>query len=100
MTSVCLQLIAKPGKSQHSHAIVIRVVTAVALISASAQLASPPSGMSLSATHHEVRTVDVRAADAPELPQSLGYLEFDWSSAGGGLPGFALLSGNSITRAN
>ena len=31
----------------------------------------------------------------PEMPQSLGYLEYDWSSAKGGVPGFALLSDNS-----
>jgi len=38
--------------------------------------------------------------DAAVMPQSLGYLEFDWSSATGGVPGFAPLSDDSITRAN
>ena len=29
------------------------------------------------------------------MPQSRGYLEYDWSSSKGGVPGFTLLSDNS-----
>ena len=43
----------------------------------------------------ELVTVPAPGTNGPEMPQSLGYLEYDWSSAEGGVPGFALLSDNS-----
>jgi hypothetical protein len=72
------------------------VVLAATLISATAVPAQLPHSVLLPAARHEVVTVD--AVEAPVLPQSLGYLEFDWSPASDGVPGFALLSGNSTAR--
>ena len=43
----------------------------------------------------ELVTVPAPATNGPEMPQSLGYLEYDWSPAEGGVPGFALPSDNS-----
>jgi len=75
--------------------IVMAAVVAVALISATAALASSTL---LSAPRHEAVAVDARASEAPVMPQSLGYLEFDWSTASGDVPGFAPLSSNSAAH--
>ena len=79
--------------------IVTTAVVAVALITARAALtAGATSSTVLSAPRHEAVTVDARASEAPVMPQSLGYLEFDWSTASGDVPGFALLSNNSAAH--
>ena len=95
MTTGLHQLVAKAKESHRAHAIVMTVVAAATLISATAVTARLSDPVLLPATRHEVVTVDARALEAPVLPQSLGYLEYDWSSAEGGVPGFALLSDNS-----
>ena len=100
MTTVRQNLVATGKQSQRPHAIVMAVVMAAALISARSLRASGPSGVLLSASRLEALTPDTRMIEASVMPQSLGYLEFDWSSASGGVPGFAPLPDNSITRAN
>jgi hypothetical protein len=70
------------------------VVIAVALVPAVAVPGPAPSGARPSGLEEFV-TVPAPATNGPELPQSLGYLEYDWSAAEGGVPGFALLSDNS-----
>ena len=93
MTAYVLELVPRMRKSHRAHAIVMAVVIAVALVPATAVLGPAPSGARPS-TPEEFVTVPP-ATNGPEMPQSLGYLEYDWSSAEGGVPGFALLSDNS-----
>jgi hypothetical protein len=69
-------------------------LTAIALVAAPAFL-SPSSSGAVLRTPHEFVTAPTRTADVPVMPQSLGYVEFDWSAAEGGVPGFSLLSENS-----
>ena len=95
MTTVQQHLVAKTKESDRAHVIVMTAVVAVALISATAALASSTL---LSAPRHEAVAVDARAFKAPVMPQSLGYLEFDWSTASGDVPGFAPLSNNSAAH--
>jgi len=70
------------------------LVIAVALVPATAALGPAPSG-ARSSMPEEFVTVPAPAANGPELPQSLGYLVYDWSAAEGGVPGFARLSDNA-----
>ena len=67
---------------------------AIALVAAPAFL-SPSSSGAVLPTPHESVIAPAWVADDPVMPQSLGYVEFDWSAAEGGVPGFAPLSGNS-----
>ena len=94
MTAYVLDLVPEMRKSHRAHAIVMAVVIAVALVPATAVLGPAPSG-ALRSGPEEFVTVPAPATNGPEMPQSLGYLEYDWSSAEGGVPGFALLSDNS-----
>ena len=100
MTTVRQNLVATGRQSHRPHAIVMAVVMVAALISASSLLASGPSDVAPSTSRPDAVTPATRMIDAAVMPQSLGYLEFDWSSATGGVPGFAPLSDDSITRAN
>ena len=90
MTAYVLDLVPRMRKSHRAHAIVMAAVIAVALVPAIAAL-----GPALSGAPEEFVTVPAPATNGPEMPQSLGYLEYDWSAAEGGVPGFALLSDNS-----
>jgi hypothetical protein len=92
MTTFTNQLVARAWNSQQPHALVMAVVIAVALVPATAVLGPVPSGALRSGPEE---FVTVPATNGPEMPQSLGYLEYDWSAAEGGVPGFALLSDNS-----
>jgi hypothetical protein len=94
MTAYILDLVPEMRKSHRPHGIVMAVVIAVALVPATAVLGPAPSG-ALRSGPEEFVTVPGPATNGPETPQSLGYLEYDWSSAEGGVPGFALLSDNS-----
>lgn len=94
MTSFTNQLVARACRYYGPHAIVMAIVITVALTPESAVLGPAPSG-SLRSAPEELVAVPAPAANGPELPQSLGYLEYDWSAAEGGVPGFALLSDNS-----
>ena len=97
MTTIQQHLVAKTKESDRAHVIVMTAV--VAVISATAALvAGSASSTLLSAPRHEAVTVDARASEAPVMPQSLGYLEFDWSTASGDVPGFAPLSNNSAAH--
>ena len=96
MTTVQQRLAAKTKEAHRAHAIVMAAVLAATLISATAVPARLPHSVLLPAARHEVVTVD--AVEAPVLPQSLGYLEFDWLPASDGVPGFTLLSSNSTAR--
>jgi hypothetical protein len=78
MTTVQQRLVAETKESHRAHVIVATAVVAVALISATAALVvGSASSTLLSASRHEAITVDARASEAPVMPQSLGYLEFD-----------------------
>lgn len=70
------------------HAIVMTAVTIAALIFAAALLASFPAAGQLPAPHDKASAAAERAVSTAVIPQSLGYLEFDWSSKSGGVPGF------------
>ena len=94
MTTFTNQLVARAWKSHRPHALVMAVVIAVALVPATAVLGPAPSG-ALRPGPEEFVTVPAPATNGPEMPQSLGYLEYDWSAAQGGVPGFALLSDNA-----
>ena len=93
MTAYVLDLVPPTRKSHRAHAIVMAVVIVVALVPVIAVLGPAPSGARSSTAEEFVRVPPM--TNGPERPQSLGYLEYDWSSAEGGVPGFALLSGNS-----
>jgi hypothetical protein len=93
MTAYILDLVPEMRKSHRPHAIVIAVAIAVALVPVIAVLGPSSSGARPS-TPEEFVTVPP-ATNGPEMPQSLGYLEYDWSPAEGGVPGFALPSDNS-----
>ena len=67
---------------------------AIALVAAPAFLSPSSSGAALPKPHAFV-SAPARTTDEPVMPQSLGYVEFDWSPAEGGVPGFGLLSDNS-----
>ena len=69
-------------------------VIAIALVAAPAFL-SPSSSGAVLPTPHEFVIAPARPADAPVMPQSLGYVEFDWSAAEGGVPGFSPMHGNA-----
>ena len=94
MTAYVLDLVPEMRKSHRPHAIVIAVAIAVALVPVIAVLGPAPSG-ALRFRAGRIRHGPGPATNGPEMPQSLGYLEYDWSSAEGGVPGFALLSDNS-----
>ena len=99
MTTVQQRSVAKTKEAHRGHVIVVTAVMAVALISATAaSVAVSTSSTLLSAPRHEAVTVDARASEAPVMPQSLGYLEFDLSTASGGVPGFSPLSSNSAAH--
>ena len=99
MTTIQQHLAAKTKGSHWAHVIVTTAVVAVTLISARAALTAwATSSTLLFAPRHEAVTVDARASEAPVMPQSLGYLEFDWSTASGDVPGFAPLSNNSAAH--
>ena len=91
MTAYVLDLVPEMRKSHRPHGIVMAVVIAVALVPAIAVLGPALSGARPSGPEEFV-TVPAPATNGPELPQSLGYVEFDWSAAGGAVPGFGLLS--------
>ena len=73
-------------------------VRALTMFATAALLAVSTSSTLLSAPRHEAVTVEARASEAPVMPQSLGYLEFDLSTASGGVPGFSPLSSNSAAH--
>jgi hypothetical protein len=91
MTTVQQQLIAKISESYPAHVIVMTVVVAAALISATTLPTKAPSGVSLSAPRYEGVTAGTRTVDASVIPQSLGHIECDWSSESGGVPVFGRL---------
>ena len=64
-------------------------VIAIALLAAPVFL-SPISSGAVPAAPHEIVTITPPVVDDLVI-QSTGYLEFDWSAAEGGLPGFGLL---------
>ena len=64
-------------------------VIAIALLAAPVFL-SPISSDAVPAAPHEIVTMAPAVRDDLVI-QSTGYLEFDWSAAEGGLPGFGLL---------
>ena len=68
MTTVQQRIVAKTKEAHRAHVIVMAAVVAVALISATAALASSTL---LSAPRHEAVAVDARASKAPVMPQSL-----------------------------
>jgi hypothetical protein len=92
MTAYVLELVPRIRKSHRAHAIVMAVVIAVALVPATAVLGPAPSGATPSPPEEFVTVPP--ATNGPEMPQSLGYLDYDWSAAGGGVAGFGLLSDN------
>lgn len=94
MTAYVLDLVPEMRKSHRPHGIVMAVVIAVALVPVIAVLGPAPSG-ALPSGPEEFVTIPAPATKRPELPQSLGYVEYDWSAAEGGVPGFGLLSDNS-----
>ena len=94
MTAYVLDLVPEMRKSHRPHSIVIAVAIAVALVPVIAVLGPAPSG-ALRSGPEEFVTVPAPGTNGPEMPQSLGYLEYDWSSVEGGVPGFGLLSDNS-----
>jgi len=94
MTGFTKDLVARRWESHRAHAIVMTVVIAASLVPTTALLGRVPSG-ALPSTPQELVNVPGPTAEVAESPQSLGYLEFDWSAAEGGVPGFALLSDNS-----
>jgi hypothetical protein len=94
MTAFTKDLVVWTWKSHRPHAIVMAAVIAVALVPATAVLGPAPSG-ALRSGLEEFVTVPAPATNGPEMPQSLGYLEYDWSAVEGGVPGFGLLSDNS-----
>ena len=94
MTAYILDLVPEMRKSHRPHGIVMAVVIAVALVPAIAVLGPAPSG-ALPSGPEEFVTVPGPATNGPEMPQSLGYHEYDWSLAKGGVLGFTLLSDNS-----
>ena len=78
MTPAKQNSVARTKESNRARAIAMTAVVAVALISATAALvAGSASSTLLSAPRHEAITVDARASEAPVMPQSLEYLEFD-----------------------
>ena len=91
MTAYVLDLVPEMRKSHRPDAIVMAVVITVALTPESAVLGPVTSGAQRSAAEEFV-TVPAPATNGPEMPQSL---EYDWSGAEGGVPGFGLLSDNS-----
>jgi hypothetical protein len=93
MTAYVLDLVPEMRKSHRPQGIVMAVVIAVALVPVIAVLGPAPSGARTS-TPDEFVTVPAPGTNGPELPQSLGYVEYDWSAGGGGVPGFGLLSDN------
>ena len=93
-TTVMRHLVARAAKSHRPHGLVMGAAIAIALVAAPAFLSPSSSGAALPPPHEFV-TAPARAADDPVIPQSLGYVEFDWSAAEGGVPGFSLLSKNS-----
>ena len=90
MTAYVLDLVPEMRKSHRPHAIVIAVAIAVALVPVIAVL-GPASSGARSSMPEEFVTVPAPATNRLEMPQSLGYLEFDWSSENGGVPGFGPL---------
>jgi hypothetical protein len=88
-----MDLVPEMRKSHRPHGIVMAVVIAVALVPVITVLGPAPSG-ALPSTRQELVTLPAPAAEDPVIPQSLGYLVFDWSGDGG-VPGFGLLSDNS-----
>jgi hypothetical protein len=64
-------------------------VIAIALLAAPVFL-SPISSGAVPAPPHGIVTITPPVVDDLVI-QSTGYLEFDWSAAEGGVPGFALL---------
>ena len=98
MTTLQQHLGANPRESHRAHVIVTMTVVVAALISAAATWAGrSTSSALLSAPRHEA-VANAPASEAPVMPQSLGYLEFDWSTASGDVPGFAPLSNNSAAH--
>jgi hypothetical protein len=100
MTTIQQHLVARTGKSHLAHGIVMAVVITIVLAPATVSLSPTSLGAVPSTPGQESVAAATRASDAPVMPESLGYLVFDWSSADGGVPGFAPMAGNSITRAN
>src|SRR5262249_48080028 len=95
MTTIVMRhLVARATKSYRTHGIVMAGWIATALVAAPAFL-SPTSSGAVLPTSHEVVTAPARPVDDPVIPQSLGYVEFDWSAAEGGVPGFGLLPDNA-----
>ena len=90
MTAYVLDLVPPTRKSHRAHAIVMAVVIVVALVPVIAVL-GPASSGARSSMPEEFVTVPAPATNRLEMPQSLGYLEFDWSSENGGVPGFGPL---------
>ena len=88
-----LELVPRMRKSHWALPIVMAVVIAVALVPATAFLEPAPPGARPSTPDEFVMVPP--ATNGPEMLLSLGYLEHDWSSAKGRVPGFALLSDNS-----
>ena len=83
------------------HAIVMTFVAGAAVITTSALLATTPADAPLAARVGQTIAGERRAPEAPTLVRTHGYVEFDWSSAGGVVPGFEPLpsTGNSSAGA-
>ena len=95
MTAYTKDLVVWTWKSQRAHGIVMAVVIAAALVPATALFGRVPSDVPPSACRPELVMIPMPVAERAMMPQSLGYLEFDWASTDGGVPGFALLADNS-----
>src|SRR4051794_20873959 len=87
--TVMRHLGARATKAHWPHRIVMAAVIAIALLAAPVFL-SPISPGAVPAPSHETITITPPVVDDLVI-QSTGYLEFDWSAAEGGVPGFALL---------
>src|SRR3954463_9325112 len=88
--TVMRHLVGRATKTHRSHRIVMAAVIAIALLAAPVFLSPISSGAVLPAPPHEIVTMAPAVLDDLVI-QSTGYLEFDWSAAEGGLPGFGLL---------
>jgi len=86
MTAFVLELVLGIRKSHRAPVIAMTVVIAAALVPATTLLGRVPSE-ALPSTPQELVNVPAPATDRAVIPQSLGYFEFDWSAAQGGVPG-------------
>ena len=86
MTAYVLDLVLRMRKTHKAHTSVAAGVIAVALASATFALGPVPPG-ALRSGPEELITVPAPPTNGPDMPQSLQYLQYDWSAASAlGLP--------------